>query len=154
MKNLFRRLSRIEDFSHYFLFRSESPPPPPPESSSDNVANAKSSSSSNIIGNLFGSKNRAKVAPVGHLVVYVGEEMERFVLKAELLNHPIFVKLLNASAQEYGYEQRGALRIPCDVFVFERVLEAFRVGDEKSRQDLLESLCDDGSHNILFEQFD
>ncbi|KAI9112351.1 hypothetical protein K1719_016874 [Acacia pycnantha] len=34
----------------------------------------------------------------------LGDEMERFVVSAELLNHPIFVKLLNKSAQEYGYE--------------------------------------------------
>ncbi|KAK8272214.1 hypothetical protein V6Z12_D11G315000 [Gossypium hirsutum] len=35
--------------------------------------------------------------------------MERFVVNAELLNHPVFVGLLNKSAQEYGYEQKGVL---------------------------------------------
>lgn len=82
--------------------------------------------------------------PEGHLPVYVGEEMERFVVSAELLNHPIFVKLLNKSAQEYGYEQQGVLRIPCHVFLFERVLEALRIGGAEARdaQDLLNSLSD------------
>lgn len=76
--------------------------------------------------------------------VYVGEEMERFVVSAELLNHPIFVKLLNKSAQEYGYEQKGVLRIPCHVYLFERVLEAVRLGENDSRdlQELLSSLSD------------
>ncbi|KAK9155263.1 hypothetical protein Sjap_002743 [Stephania japonica] len=43
----------------------------------------------------------------GHVPVFVGEEMERFVVSAELLNRPIFVELLEQSAQEYGYEQKG-----------------------------------------------
>ncbi|GER52770.1 SAUR-like auxin-responsive protein family [Striga asiatica] len=80
--------------------------------------------------------------PEGHLPVYVGEEMERFVVSAELLNHPIFVKLLNRSAQEYGYEQRGVLRIPCRVFVFRRVLHALG-GARRDAQDLLDSLADE-----------
>lgn len=76
--------------------------------------------------------------------VFVGEEMERFIVSAELLNHPIFVTLLNKSAQEYGYEQKGVLRIPCHVFLFERVLEAVRLGDNHSNdlEDLLNSLSD------------
>ncbi|RWR76808.1 putative SAUR-like auxin-responsive protein family [Cinnamomum micranthum f. kanehirae] len=61
--------------------------------------------------------------PKGHLPVYVGEEMERFVVKAKLLNHPMFLELLNQSEREYGYEQQGVLRIPCRVSVFEQVLE-------------------------------
>lgn len=60
--------------------------------------------------------------------VYVGDEMERFVVSAELLNHPVFIGLLNRSAQEYGYEQKGVLQIPCHVFVFERIMESLRLG--------------------------
>lgn len=82
--------------------------------------------------------------PQGHLPVYVGDEMERFIVCAELLNHPIFVKLLNQSAAEYGYEHRGALRIPCKVFVFEQVLEAMRVGSEaRDLHDLVNSISDE-----------
>ena len=76
--------------------------------------------------------------PEGHLPVYVGDESARYVVSAELLNHPVFMILLNKSAQEYGYEQKGVLRIPCRVFVFERVLEALRI-DEVS-QDVMELL--------------
>ncbi|CAL1412367.1 unnamed protein product [Linum trigynum] len=63
--------------------------------------------------------------------------MEQFVVSAEILNHPVFVGLLNKSAQEYGYEQQGGLRIPCHVLVFERVMEAIRLGLES--HDLLSS---------------
>lgn len=73
--------------------------------------------------------------------VYVGDEMERFTVSAELLNHPVFIWLLNKSAQEYGYEQKGVLRIPCHVLVFERVMESLRLGLESSDlEDVLGSL--------------
>lgn len=68
--------------------------------------------------------------------------MERFVVSAEFLNHPVFVNLLNKSAQEYGYEQQGVLRIPCHVLVFERVLEALRLGHASGDlQELVNSDC-------------
>ncbi|KAJ6763334.1 AUXIN-INDUCED PROTEIN-LIKE-RELATED [Salix purpurea] len=46
-----------------------------------------------------------------------------------------------ARAQEYGYEQRGGLRIPCHVLVFERVIDSLRLGHESGDlEDLLGSL--------------
>ncbi|QCD86014.1 auxin-responsive protein SAUR71-like [Vigna unguiculata] len=112
MKQLIRKLSRVGDSSQYTLLRSDSRRP-----------------------RRAGSLRRHVGVPVGHVPVYVGEEMERFVVSAELLNHPVFVKLLNRSAQEYGYEQKGVLRIPCHVIVFQRVLEALRLG-RNSLQDI------------------
>ncbi|XP_027343793.1 auxin-responsive protein SAUR71 [Abrus precatorius] len=106
MKKLIRRLSRVADSSQYTLLRSDS------QRRRRRTDRRRSSA----------------VVPVGHVPIYVGDEMERFVVCAELLNHPVFVKLLNQSAQEYGYEQQGVLRLPCHVFVFERVLEALRLG--------------------------
>ncbi|XAR56908.1 hypothetical protein NMG60_11037550 [Bertholletia excelsa] len=131
MKKLIRRLSRVADSSQYCLLRSES-----------RTLSRALESESYRTGKVRRSRVRSVAVPEGHLPVYVGEEMERFVVSAELLNHPIFVKLLNKSAQEYGYEQKGALRIPCHVLVFERVLEALRVGDD-SVQDLINSLPED-----------
>ncbi|CAN4103809.1 unnamed protein product [Withania somnifera] len=123
MKKLIRRLSRVADSSsNYSLLRSESRP-----RRLQSFRTGKIRSSAGV--------------PEGHLPVYVGDEMERFIVSAELLNHPIFVELLNKSAQEYGYEQRGVLRIPCHVLIFERVLEALRLGDDL--QDLLNTLSDD-----------
>ncbi|XP_059666688.1 auxin-responsive protein SAUR71-like [Cornus florida] len=123
MKQLIRRLSRVADSSQYCLLRSDTRP------------SRRSSKGRHCAA-------RSGGVPEGHLPVYVGEEMERFVVSAELLNHPIFIKLLNKSAQEYGYEQKGVLRIPCHVLVFERVLEALRVGDDDA-QDLVNALSSD-----------
>ncbi|XP_078437428.1 SAUR-like auxin-responsive protein family [Wolffia australiana] len=75
-----------------------------------------------------GKERKREKVPEGHLPVYVGEEreMQRFVVKADLLSRPIFVELLRRSAEEYGYEQRGVLRIPCSIAMFERVLDGQR----------------------------
>ncbi|KAL1221350.1 Auxin-responsive protein SAUR41 [Cardamine amara subsp. amara] len=134
MKHLIRRLSRVADSSSEFsLHRSTSSfrnrrghhrlHAPPPWS----ICQARRVNNS---------------VPAGHVPVYVGEEMERFVVSAELLNHPIFVGLLNRSAQEYGYAQKGVLHIPCHVIVFERVVETLRLGFNESDelQELVASL--------------
>lgn len=110
MKHLIRRLSRVADSANYSLLRSDSQRPsrrpPAPRR----------------------SKKHTSSVPEGHVPVYVGDEMERFVVSAELLNHPVFIGLLNRSAQEYGYEQKGVLQIPCHVLVFERIMESLRLG--------------------------
>ncbi|GER37571.1 SAUR-like auxin-responsive protein family [Striga asiatica] len=126
MKKLMRRISKVADSSQYCLLRS----------------NSAAAATRPARGESF--RKRSGGVPGGHLPVYVGEEMERFVVSAELLNHPIFVRLLNRSAQEYGYEQKGVLRIPCHVFLFERVLETLRIGGEaRELQELLNSLSDE-----------
>ncbi|WOG91641.1 hypothetical protein DCAR_0310891 [Daucus carota subsp. sativus] len=118
MKKLIQRFSRVTDSTNYSLLRSES---------------RASTRPCRLM-----KPRRSGGVPEGHLPVYVGDESERFVVNAELLNHPVFMKLLNISAQEYGYEQKGVLRIPCHVFVFERVLEALRINQVS--QDVLELL--------------
>ncbi|XP_076948992.1 auxin-responsive protein SAUR71-like [Bidens hawaiensis] len=123
MKKLIRRLSRVADSSHYSLLRSDS-------RFSRRSRTPKTG-------------RRSGGVPEGHLPVYVGDEMERFIVSAELLNHPIFISLLNKSAQEYGYEQKGVLRIPCHVLVFERVLEAMRLGEEADYDQLQILLADE-----------
>ncbi|XP_068657327.1 auxin-responsive protein SAUR71-like [Aristolochia californica] len=112
MKQLIRRFSRVADSSSYFLLRSDST-----TSSKSRRSDLKWSRGRRSGGSRVGA------VPQGHVPVYIGEEMERFIVSAELLNRPVFVELLKKSAQEYGYEQQGVLRIPCAVFVFERVLE-------------------------------
>nr|AMQ09535.1 small auxin up regulated protein [Boehmeria nivea] len=132
MKQLIRRLSRVADSSHYCLLRSDSSARPAGRSES------------------FRAKLRRRPAaaeeavPSGHVPVYVGEEAEaaeRFVVSAEVLNHPVFVELLEKySAQEYGYDQKGVLRIPCHVILFERVLQALRLGLLPHSRDLRDLL--------------
>ena len=116
MKKLIRRLSKVADSSQYSLLRSA-------------MRRATSRTESfRVKLRRRAVEEETAVVPSGHVPVYVGEEMERFVVSAELLNHPVFVELLEKSAQEYGYEQKGALRIPCHVLLFERLLEALRLG--------------------------
>ncbi|XP_075482275.1 auxin-responsive protein SAUR71-like [Primulina tabacum] len=123
MKKLLRKLTRVADSSHYSPLRAE-------------LREARHAES-------FRRRSGGGV-PEGHFPVYVGDEMERFVVSADFLNHPIFVTLLNKSAQEYGYEQKGVLRIPCHVFLFERVLEALHDGGEaRDLTDLLNLLSDE-----------
>ncbi|XP_054816583.1 auxin-responsive protein SAUR71 [Prosopis cineraria] len=125
MKHLIRRLARVADSSQYTLLRSDSQSRRPRRVLAAAGRNRR-------------HRSRTASASEGHVPIYVGDEMRRFEVDAELLNHPIFVKLLNKSAQEYGYEQKGVLRIPCRVLVFERVLEALRLGlDARDLHDLL-----------------
>ncbi|XXG65845.1 hypothetical protein AAC387_Pa05g3450 [Persea americana] len=113
MKRLIRCFSQASDISPYFHLGSDSSSPRGP------TKPRRTNSRPTKVG-------RSEQVPEGHLPVYVGKEMERFVVKAKLLNHPRFMELLNQSANEYGYEQEGVLRIPCTVSVFKQVLDTLR----------------------------
>lgn len=122
MKQLIRRLSRVADSSQQEGLLH-------PRSSSSPKGRWRSSSSSwddNGEGqsDSGGRRDWRAEVPEGHLPVYVGDEMERFVVRADLLGRPVFLELLRRSAEEYGYEQRGVLRIPCPVPLFQRILIA------------------------------
>ncbi|CAN1324130.1 Protein SMALL AUXIN UP-REGULATED RNA 51 [Linum perenne] len=66
--------------------------------------------------------------PKGFLAVSVGEEQKRFTIPTEYLSHPAFHILLREAEEEFGFQQAGVLRIPCEVAVFESVL---RIVEEK-----------------------
>nr|CDM85823.1 unnamed protein product [Triticum aestivum] len=68
-----------------------------------------------------GGKSSAAVAP-GCFSVYVGPERERFVVRADRANHPLFRRLLDDAEQEYGYAAQGPLTLPCSVDAFLDVL--------------------------------
>ncbi|CAK9144357.1 unnamed protein product [Ilex paraguariensis] len=63
-----------------------------------------------------------RVAPEGCFSVYVGTQKQRFVIKTEYANHPLFKMLLEEAESEYGYNSEGPLALPCDVDLFYRVL--------------------------------
>ncbi|KAI9127481.1 hypothetical protein K1719_002040 [Acacia pycnantha] len=64
--------------------------------------------------------------PKGHLVVYVGEEIKRFVIPISYLNQPSFQELLSEAEEEFGYDHpMGALTIPCTEDVFQKVTSSF-----------------------------
>ncbi|EEE66355.1 hypothetical protein OsJ_22649 [Oryza sativa Japonica Group] len=48
-------------------------------------------------------------------------EGERFVVPVGYLKHPLFVGLLKEAEEEFGFEQKGAITIPCGVDHFRRV---------------------------------
>ncbi|KAL6177664.1 hypothetical protein ACLB2K_049189 [Fragaria x ananassa] len=84
-----------------------------------------SSSSTNNTGTWKQKKNKAKtcqVAQVGCFTVYVGPEKQRFVVRMEFVNHPLFKMLLEDAALEYGYKSDGPILLPCDVDLFCNVL--------------------------------
>lgn len=141
MKQLIRRLSRVSDSSQYCLIRSESIRRPCRVDSFRLKVKLRRRNA----GNDSKTMSSKTSVPQGHIPVYVGDEMERFVVSAKLFNHPMFVELLNKSAQEYGYDHEGGLRIPCRVLVFERLLEALRLGYSQSHDvnDLIASFSDE-----------
>lgn len=71
--------------------------------------------------------------PKGYLAVSVGEEQKRFVIPTEYLGRHAFHALLRKAEEEFGFEQTGVLRIPCEVSVFENVLKM--VAHNKSSDD-------------------
>ncbi|KAL6651045.1 hypothetical protein ACP70R_009970 [Stipagrostis hirtigluma subsp. patula] len=61
--------------------------------------------------------------PKGHTVVYVGEELRRYVVRVSSLDHPLFRELLDRARDEYGFAAADArLCIPCDEDIFLAVL--------------------------------
>ncbi|CAJ1933663.1 unnamed protein product [Sphenostylis stenocarpa] len=52
--------------------------------------------------------------PKGHLAVYVGDKMRRFVIPVSFLNKPSFQQLLSQAEEEFGFDHpTGGLTIPC-----------------------------------------
>ncbi|GAB2220014.1 hypothetical protein Droror1_Dr00007655 [Drosera rotundifolia] len=60
--------------------------------------------------------------PKGYLPVYVGTELKRFVIPMEYLSMPDFRILMEKAEEEFGFDQEGGLKIPCDEQDFLEVL--------------------------------
>ncbi|KAK6911185.1 Small auxin-up RNA [Dillenia turbinata] len=63
------------------------------------------------------------VVPKGFLAVCVGKELKRYIIPTEYLGHQAFGLLLREAEEEFGFQQEGVLKIPCEVSVFERILK-------------------------------
>ncbi|KAK8600493.1 hypothetical protein V6N13_059727 [Hibiscus sabdariffa] len=63
-------------------------------------------------------------APPGSFAIYVGEDEQRFVVPTSYLSHPLFKMLLEKSYDEYGFEQRDKIFVPCSVATFREVVSA------------------------------
>ncbi|XP_059645378.1 protein SMALL AUXIN UP-REGULATED RNA 51-like [Cornus florida] len=65
----------------------------------------------------------ADAVPKGFLAVCVGKELKRFIIPTECLGHQAFGILLREAEEEFGFEQEGVLKIPCEVTLFEKILK-------------------------------
>lgn len=82
-------------------------------------------------------RKTSKVAPKGCFSVYVGSEKQRFVVRTELVNHPLFKILLDDAEMEYGYSSEGPILLPCEVDLFYKVLAEM----ESSYEHITSSNC-------------
>ncbi|XVE99293.1 hypothetical protein REPUB_Repub03eG0186100 [Reevesia pubescens] len=78
-----------------------------------------------------------KDVPRGHLVVYVGEDYKRFVIKISVLKHPLFKALLDRAEEVFDYSAGPKLCIPCNENIFAIVLQYV----DASQQDQRFQLC-------------
>jgi SAUR family protein len=67
----------------------------------------------------------------GCFSVYVGAERQRYVVRTECVNHPLFRALLEEAEEEFGYAASGPLELPCGTEAFTMVLE--QIEEEKQR---------------------
>ncbi|XP_010267445.1 PREDICTED: auxin-responsive protein SAUR32-like [Nelumbo nucifera] len=70
-----------------------------------------------------GGKKEVRCIPKGCLAIMVGqgEEQQRFVVPVIYFNHPLFMQLLKEAEEEYGFDQKGTITIPCHVEEFRYV---------------------------------
>ncbi|GMY09057.1 auxin-responsive protein SAUR32-like [Fagus crenata] len=70
-----------------------------------------------------GKKQEVRDVPKGCLAIKVGqgEEQQRFVVPVIYFNHPLFMQLLKEAEEEYGFDQKGTITIPCHVEEFRYV---------------------------------
>ncbi|KAJ4825433.1 Auxin-responsive protein saur32 [Turnera subulata] len=68
------------------------------------------------------NKKQATDVPKGCLAIKVGqgEEQQRFVVPVLYFNHPLFMHLLKEAEDEYGFDQKGTITIPCHVEEFRK----------------------------------
>ncbi|CAI8602436.1 unnamed protein product [Vicia faba] len=69
--------------------------------------------------------------PTGYFAIYVGDEHQRFVVPTSYLSHPLFKMLLEKSYNEFGFQQRNGLVVPCSVDAFQEVVNAIECNNGK-----------------------
>lgn len=93
-----------------------------PDVSGGVVDSSENSAEALLAGELCDGQRASVQVPKGFIAVYVGPELRRFVIPMGCLSSPDFRVLMDRVAEEYGFEQEGALRIPCDAEDFEHIL--------------------------------
>ncbi|CAL9162400.1 unnamed protein product [Musa hybrid cultivar] len=95
----------------------------------------KDSRRENTKDSLLGDDESA--VPKGCMAVYVGAEMRRFVIPTSYLRLPLFRVLMESAADEFGFDQVGGLRIPCDEEDFTELLKTTKKTMKSSRKTFL-----------------
>eukprot|EP01018_Ginkgo_biloba_P026898 Gb_31036 [translate_table: standard] len=88
-----------------------------------------------------GSILRSNV-PKGYMAVYVGKELRRFVIPTVYMNHSVFRVLLDKTADEFGFDQKGGLIIPCETLFFEHLIWLLNNNDPSVQSLELDELMD------------
>ncbi|CAK8544094.1 unnamed protein product [Lathyrus sativus] len=60
----------------------------------------------------------------GVFALYVGEERKRYVVPISYLRHPLFKMLLEKAYNEFGFQERNGLVVPCSVSAFHEIVNA------------------------------
>ncbi|XP_042476503.1 uncharacterized protein LOC122058099 [Macadamia integrifolia] len=72
--------------------------------------------------------------PKGYLAVYVGPELRRFIIPTTYLSLPMFKLLLEKAEEEFGFDHKGGLTIPCEIETFKFLLK-FMENNHKDQPD-------------------
>ncbi|CAL0310472.1 unnamed protein product [Lupinus luteus] len=67
----------------------------------------------------------------GHFAVIAiqGEETKRFIVELDYLTDPDFLRLLEQAKEEFGFQQKGALAVPCRPQELQKIIENRRVNN-------------------------
>ncbi|XP_020081959.1 auxin-induced protein 15A-like [Ananas comosus] len=83
-----------------------------------------------LIGRSQEEESIPKDVPKGHMVVYVGNEHKRFVIRVTYLHHPLFQALLDRAEEEYDFSPDSKLCIPCEEDLFLSILHCVSLQKE------------------------
>nr|GEZ88967.1 auxin-responsive protein SAUR72-like [Tanacetum cinerariifolium] len=89
----------------------------------------------------------------GYLAVWVGrdeDDMKKFVIPTDYLAHQAFSLLLRDAEDEFGFQQEGILKIPCDISLFEEILKTISTNTNDNKKQLKSSSST--SSFFLYEQ--
>jgi SAUR family protein len=84
------------------------------------------------------SLGRRRLPPAGCFSVLVGPEKERFAVRAERANHPLFRALLDEAEAEYGFPRHataGPLVLPCGAEEFRRVMSEVERDEHREEEE-------------------
>ncbi|XP_057819821.1 auxin-induced protein 15A-like [Cryptomeria japonica] len=80
--------------------------------------------------------------PKGHCAVYVGSELSRNIIPTKYLNNSLFRELLERAEEEYGFDHKMGLIIPCEEVAFKYLTSMLEKKDMRFRNMNLNEFID------------